>query len=459
MSDASSARADGAESSPPSTEFRWQAFFQRTGEPLFLLNRQRRILFVNWAWEKLTGIPAAQVRGLACTRRQSSETGPWSDLARVLCPPRQVLQGQGAIVRRSVSEPSGRRLWDIAFFPLQDADGLLLVVGKIKPVAVDEAAAIIDVPEKLIARRRQLAERFRLDSWDDASPVLRRVSEQIRLAGQTRAPVLIVGGPGTGKRHLARTIHHLGVQRERNFAALQCSGLPEPALNAALFGENGLLYQPGMGTIYLAEPARLPRDLQMRLVDFLAEANDDRPRLMAGCRVPPEEEIKTGRLSEELLCALGTLVISLPLLRERVTEIPELANRILERLHGRDEGPMPKLTPAALEILQTYSWPGNWRELGQVLAEARSPGKDNRIDAADLPSYLRLAVKMGQAVPVESDRQLPLDSLLEQAERRLIQHALKLAGGNKTRAAAILSIWRPRLLRRMEALGIKDSEG
>src|SRR6266851_5634898 len=160
MSDASSARADGAESSPPSTEFRWQAFFQRTGEPLFLLNRQRRILFVNRAWEKLTGIPAAQVRGLACTRRQSSETGPWSDLARVLCPPRQVLQGQGAIVRRSVSEPSGRRLWDIAFFPLQDADGLLLVVGKIKPVAVDEAAAIIDVPEKLIARRRQLAERF-----------------------------------------------------------------------------------------------------------------------------------------------------------------------------------------------------------------------------------------------------------------------------------------------------------
>jgi len=153
------------------------------------------------------------------------------------------------------------------------------------------------------------------------------------------------------------------------------------------------------------------------------------------------------------------LVILLPLLRERVTEIPELANRILERLHGRDEGPMPKLTPAALEILQTYSWPGNWRELGQVLAEARSPGKDNRIDAADLPSYLRLAVKMGQAAPVESDRQLPLDSLLEQAERRLIQHALKLAGGNKTRAAAILSIWRPRLLRRMEALGIKDSEG
>src|SRR5713226_118060 len=86
--------ADTVPVTPLKSEFRWQAFFQRTGEPLFLLNRQRRILFVNRAWEKLTGIPAAQVRGLACTRRQSSETGPWANLARVLCPPRQVQQGQ-----------------------------------------------------------------------------------------------------------------------------------------------------------------------------------------------------------------------------------------------------------------------------------------------------------------------------------------------------------------------------
>ena len=151
-------------------------------------------------------------------------------------------------------------------------------------------------------------------------------------------------------------------------------------------------------------------------------------------------------------------MISLPPLRERLAELPELATRALENLHSSGEGPLPRLTPAALEILQAYSWPGNWRELRQVFADALSRCKDNRIDAADLSSYLRLAVKMEQAPAAESERTLPLDSLLEQAERRLIQHALKLAGGNKTRAAEILSIWRPRLLRRMEALGIKDPE-
>jgi DNA-binding NtrC family response regulator len=458
MNDTSPAPAGGSpDNSRPNSEFRWQAFFQRTNEPLFLLNRQRRILFVNRAWEELTSIPAAQARGLACTRRQSSEAGPWPALARALSPPREVLQGQSAVVRRIISEPAGRRIWDIDFFPLQDAPGLLLVVGKITPVAMEEAAAIINLPEKLIARRRQLEERFRHDLWDCSSPVLRRVSEQICLASQTQAPVLIVGGSGAGKRHLARTIHHQGLQREKSFAAIACAGLPEPALKAAMFGETGLLRQHGIGTVYLAEPARLPRDLQTRLTDFLAEGGDDSPRLIAGCRISPEEEVKAGRLSDELLCALGTLVISVPLLRDRVTEISELTNRILEGLRGED-GSIPKLTPLALELLQTYSWPGNWRELRQVIARARSHCKDNRIDDADLASYLRLAVKMDQGSSTEAERHLPLDSLLEQAERRLIQHALKLAGGNKTRAAEILSIWRPRLLRRMEALGIKDPE-
>jgi DNA-binding NtrC family response regulator len=116
------------------------------------------------------------------------------------------------------------------------------------------------------------------------------------------------------------------------------------------------------------------------------------------------------------------------------------------------------LTPSATEILQGYSWPGNWRELRQVLVAALAHHQGDRIDANDLPSYIRLAVRMESAPAIDSERQLPLDSLLEQAERRLIIHALKLAGGNKTRASEILSIWRPRLLRRMEALGIKETE-
>src|SRR5207249_3110148 len=143
---------------------------------------------------------------------------------------------------------------------LHDADGLLLIVGKIKVLGVEHAVASTSIPEKLVARRRRLAERFALDPWEDASSIMRRVWEQARLAGQTRAPAIIFGEPGTGKRHLARIIHHQGLQGEKGFAALTCAGLPASAVTMALFGETGLLRRQGFGTLYLAEPAWLPRD-------------------------------------------------------------------------------------------------------------------------------------------------------------------------------------------------------
>jgi len=287
------------------------------------------------------------------------------------------------------------------------------------------------------------------------------VLEQVRLACQTKVPVLIVGEPGSGKHQVARIIHHQGTQAEKYFAALDCVGLPEPALKAAMFGENGLLNRPDLGTLYLAEPSCLPRDLQARIVETLSvdpPENHARPRLVAGTCHSPEDNAKAGQPADDILAALGTLLIHLPALCTRSTELPDLAHRILERQHPEGEESLAKLTPAALEIIQAYPWPGNWRELGQVLASAVARHQGDQIDAADLPSYVRLAVRMDPTPAENSERQLPLDSLLEQAERRLILHALKLAGGNKTRAAEILSIWRPRLLRRMEALGIEDRE-
>jgi DNA-binding NtrC family response regulator len=338
---------------------------------------------------------------------------------------------------------------------------LVLVIGKIKPLTQTESAIVSPIPEKLVARRRQLRDRFRFEQLEGESPDLRRVREQVRLASQIIAPVLIVGEPGSGKRHVARIIHHQGLQTENGFAAVECAGLPESVLKAVLFGENGLLGRPDLGTLYLAEPGRLPRDLQARIVEALTEdpgGNLAHIRLIAGCCGSPEEDVKSGLLTGDLFSALGTLVIHLPGLRTRVGEIPNLAQRTLEELPVKNEGMSAKLGPTAAEIIQSYSWPGNWRELRQVLAAALAHCQGDRIEAADVPVHVRLAAKMEPTPAGDVDRQLPLDSLLEQAERRLIVHALKLAGGNKTRAAEILSIWRPRLLRRMEALGIEDRE-
>jgi transcriptional regulator with PAS, ATPase and Fis domain len=441
-------------------EFRWQALFQRSAQPLFLLNRQRRILFVNKAWEKLTALPAAQVRGLACTRRRTGEAETRESLARALCPPREVLDGKFARVYRAppVAALAQSGLWDIEFLPIREEKGVLFILGRITPMAADSQPAALQVPEKLIALRGKLADRYRFDRFDGASAVMRRVLDQARLACQTRSPVLIVGEAGTGKQWLARTIHHQGNSNDKHFAAVACAGIPESFLTGILFGDFGLLKLTGLGTLFVKEPACLPRDLQARLFDWIEEPPSDSPRLIASCCQPPELDVQAGRLLEQLHYALATLVIMLPPLRERAAELPRLVELLLERLNTKAERRITGLTSAAYEVLQAYTWPGNLRELSAVLSSAGAAASSTQIDADDLPAYVRLAVKMDQTPGAVKERLLPLDSLLEKAERRLILYALKLAQGNKTRAAELLSIWRPRLIRRMEALGIKDGE-
>jgi transcriptional regulator with PAS, ATPase and Fis domain len=448
----------------PPDSFRWQAFFQRAGEPLFLLSRRRRLLFVNRAWEELTGLPAAQARGLVCRPRQAAEAGLGEEvLVRALAPPPEVLQGRFGRARRLVSRAgAARRWWDIEFLPLSDHDGLLGILGRITRVAEVETSALLPLPEKLVALRAGLGGRYSLDLLAGSGPALRRVADQARLASQTRVPVLLVGEPGTGKRTLARIIHHQSADREGTFACLDCARLPPAALAAALFGEEDRAWRTGQGTRYLREPSRLLRDLQLRLCELLNPVGEPPgPRVIAGCSNDPAEDVRTDRLLDDLHCALSPLVIALPPLRERRADLPRLVEQFLERASAAADRPVAALTADAWELLRTYGWPGNIRELYAVLLSACLRASGSQIDASDLPAYLRLAVRLDRTVkpPAAAERSLPLDQLLEQAERRLILLALQRAKGNKSRAAELLSIWRPRLLRRMEALGIADSEG
>lgn len=460
---------------PPKLEagpFRWQVFFQRAQEPLFLLNRQRRLLFVNRAWEDLTGQLAVQVRGRLCKRRAHAEPGSWEALARALAPPPEVLSGKPARVRRLVARTDpGNRWWDIDFFPLRDAAGLLGVLGKITVMTLDHEAATAPLPEELVSLRASLAQRYGFDQLASSLPTVRRVVEQARLASQTRIPVLLVGEMGTGKQWLARAIHYQSTSRERAFAAVDCVRLPLPAVASLLFGDAGLVRRPAIGTLYLHGPERLPRDLQVQLCDWLANAEADiqdprlvtraetaGPRLITGCMADPKAEVRAGRLLEELYCTLGTLVIALPALSERRADLPELVDRMLRRLNRLDERSITNLSPEAWEFIRGYPWPGNLRELYAVLTGARLRAKGDHIDAADLPAFLRQAVNLGHIQGGTTARPLPLDHLLEQSERRLIQLALRMSGGKHTRAAKLLDIPRPRLWRRMKHLGLAQGK-
>jgi DNA-binding NtrC family response regulator len=220
----------------------------------------------------------------------------------------------------------------------------------------------------------------------------------------------------------------------------------------------------GLAAVYLREPACLPRDVQLRLCEWIARGSGPGaesttvPRILAGCTAPPAQEVRAGRLLDELACALGTLVLEVPPLRERQADLPGLVERLLERACAGREVRVTSLSADAWSVIRGYSWPGNLHELYDVLRDSCGRAGGDQLRAADLPAELRRAVEREQTPPRPAERALPLEQLLEEAERRLIQLALQRTRGHKARAARILSIPRPRLWRRMLKLGIVDTE-
>jgi hypothetical protein len=455
-------------------DFRWQSLFQRSKEPVFLLNRQRRILFVNEAWEKLTGITGVEARGLICVRRAAAPGDPWDLVVRILCcPPPETLRGEPARARRLVPspgtgaprlEPHGAdtprlaKWWRVDFLPLQDEQGLLCILGKIIADLRDEPFSGPPIPDKLIVLRETRCRCYRIEQVVSQLPPFHRVLAQARLASATTVPLLIEGEPGVGKEWLARTIHYESASRDRPFIALDCHRLSITAIERAIFSDSPQGREPGGDTLYLREPALLPRDFQMRLCQqILAGEESAGRRIMAGSTIDSSEAIRDGRLLAEFHSVLSPLAISLPPLRERLIDLPDLVERMLERMRPLLERPITGLTAEAWDLVRAYSWPGNLRELFITLRGACLRATGEILHADYFPSGLRLAVRMDRSANAEVPRPISLDQVLEQAERRLILLALKKAAGNKSRAAEFLSIWRPRLLRRMEALGINEA--
>ncbi len=379
------------EPAPPAGRF-WRRIFQHTAEPVFLLNRNRRLIFVNRAWEELTGLSFAAVRRLPRDwRRRPVAPGSAEAVTLALRPPPEVLAGQVVHVRRLFPVPDGApHRWRVTFMPFRDAAGTVGVLGKIQPLPATAPADRQPLPEKLIALRDRHTHSFTPDYLDSDLPVLQRLGDQVRLAAQTCVPVLFVGETGAGKQWLARLVHQQA-GTDRPFVALDAERLPTAVLAALLFGEPGLLRRGHAGTLYLREPAALPRDLQEQLSQWLhAGTAADAPRLLAGCRGDPRADVAEGRLLEELYCGLSTLTVAVPPLRDRLADLDWLCERLLERA-ADGTGAVPTVSPAALDLLRGHRWPGNLRELFNVLADAAGRAAGRAIEPGDLPMYLRPA--------------------------------------------------------------------
>lgn len=431
--------------------FRWQALFQKSSEPIFVLDRRRRLIFANRAWEELTGANFADARGLSCTPRQSrSELAP---LGHSLCPPREVLAGRASRVCRPLPHArTGPPWWTIDFLPLADDGQAFALIGRITASKVSRAAGARALSGAQMAVRTQAAQRWQLATWDGAFPSLAHALNSARLAASVRTPVVICGERGVGKLWLARAIHHAGASSEWPFVALDAAALPAAAITGVLFGPLGIYRTDGAGTIYIHEPARLTLDVQDELAQRLGEPG---PRLIAGASSIEalNQSVRDGSLLPAFWNALSVLTVQIPPVRDRRAEMTAIVAQ-----QGLPDAGAIEVSEEALFCLRAYNWPGNLVELRVVLQLAGQEAQGGQIKPEHLPLPVRQAPIAAELRPPAEESLPTLDSVLERVERQMIRSALEKAKGNQTRAAEMLSIWRPRLIRRMKALGMDEAE-
>jgi DNA-binding NtrC family response regulator len=271
--------------------------------------------------------------------------------------------------------------------------------------------------------------------------------------------VHFTGGQGTGREHLARVVHSQGADRARTFVPLDCRRLPPFELKRAL--RRALIHEPGddgdspgglPGTLFLRNVAHLPRDLQELVVASHAGA----VRLMASSTDSLTDALEADELIPEFYYLVTELTIDVPSLHQRREDLPLLAQQLLEQQNRGGERQVGGFTPDVLEQFARYNWPGNVAELAAVVAEARAAGAGALITPQDLPFRFRTGIDAQAIGPAVEARPIDLEAALAEVEREHILRALQQAKNNKSQAAALLGLTRPKLYRRMEVLGLVD---
>jgi DNA-binding NtrC family response regulator len=350
-----------------------------------------------------------------------------------------------------------------------------------KPMALPELLLLIE--QALETRRlRNEVDRYREGHrWQFAdvalvgqSPALRRVAELITRVGTkgSAVNVLVQGESGTGKDLVARAIHARGPRRAQPFVRVNCTSIPEHLVESELFGheagaytdaresKRGLLEIATKGTVFLDEIGDMPRPMQAKLLNFL-ETHEFRRvggvrsievdvHVVTATNRDLERAVAGGDFREDLYYRLNVVPVYLPPLRERPEDIAPLAVHFIEVLSRDLRQPYREITPEALHALESYSWPGNARELRNAIERVLLLEDAETIRVEDLPLEIRDgAVSTGRPFVLPA---MGLD--LEELERDLIAQALDRADGNKTSAARLLGLSRDTLRYRLEKYGV-----
>ncbi len=434
---------------------------------VFTVDRQGRFVAWNAGAERITGYQRSQVIGQPCDLLEGQNCKGFARLVDLLRDPSQL---EGGICNQEcrIESSDGRTLHIHGNLRvLFDADGQ--VVGAVG--AFMDISALIQAHERIAQLEAWDGETMRFGDLVGRSPSMRETFRKLRLAADSQVTVLLTGESGTGKELAARAIHRFSDRSNRPFLAINCSAIPDALLESELFGHvkgaftgaaadrEGLFEAAHGGTLFLDEIGDISPAVQVKLLRVLQEREVRRigssrskridVRLITATHRDLSQLVEIEQMREDFYYRIHVFEIRMPPLRERREDIRLLADHLLAEVCGGARRSVTGLSREALHALEQYDWPGNVRQLRNVIEHACVTATGDRITLWDLPAEIRRP-------PRRADRpDAPQRTPEEEAERERIVAALEQTNWNRTQAARVLGVSRVTLWKKMNRYAIR----
>jgi transcriptional regulator with PAS, ATPase and Fis domain len=365
------------------------------------------------------------------------------------------------VMRVPVKDERGRVIGAAGFMLFNQLRYLQPLVSKFQRLETQLA----DIQKSLAEERRT---KYTFSSFIGASPAAMEAKRQSRRAAQVDTTVLLLGETGTGKEVLAQAIHSASPRAHGPFIGINVAAIPESMLDAEFFGtpdHPGKFIVADGGTLFLDEVGDMPMPMQAKLLRVLQEKEVEPlgsnrvtkvdVRVIAASSVDLRQMVSMGRFRSDLYYRLSVLPIALPPLRDRIADLESLCDHILEGIARRSGRPQREITPTALAVLSAYGWPGNIRELRNVLEQVTLNSDNPRLSAEEFSLVLP---RVASASRLGERPTLKLADVVADAERGAIRSALAAAEGKKILAAELLGISRATLYQKLSTLASGRSE-
>jgi DNA-binding NtrC family response regulator len=438
--------------------------FDDSQVPIYVLDEDRRIVFCNAACARWVGTRSDDLLGQQCAYHAAAEVSGPSRVAAGLCPPPKVFSGQTLCAMVQCLARDGTLVYRRGhFIPLsdgQDESAEVFAVLDAEDCSGDPQSlattAESQFHDQLRSFRRLMAGKFQLDSLIGTSPAIVRARAQIELAASARANVLLLGPQGSGKDHAAKVLHYQQGGRGA-LVPLDCAALEANLLRSTIrsLALRHAASKESPGTLLLTDVDCSPIEIQAELAEVV-RGESSRVAVVATATRPLGELVGKERFSRALACAVSTITIELPPLAQRLEDLPLLAQAFLEEENARGGKQVGGFTSEALDQLAGHAWPGNVDELAAIVRQSHERAGGGEVAARDLPDRIHWAADAA-AHPRRADEAIVLEEFLAKVEKELITRAMRRAKGNKSKAAKLLGLTRPRLYRRLVQLGLEPS--